>query len=502
MRLPIPENRAPFLDPTDWNITLEGEDITQHVLEITNLNVSLDVNDPIEFNSGRVRIVIKTHDLDNLKYKREIIIRADRKVVFSGVISLIDKKFKPSKTATVTVNDHSQDMRNSLIENFGISKRVRVTRVDDTDSGEYPWTVNLAPVSDESLENPRSAGVSLEVVDSFASEGNLDPTNISYDEETLRSEGRALAQNPDVTIKAPYRWKNILTVIREIIRYYGITNSNLSIDNFEVHEHFSTNGRVGYDLEHNLDESDPLREGAETAIFWTGIVTDFLYDEDDNKFYFLYSSRVSKPSIIEYDPILDRYREIFKRYSNAEYWRFVKQDNIFYILGTTISSIEIERPVRGAYDPTEHSSSTPSGTFIERVDISDKSLTSFVGSSPSHGMRAVVGMYYQFGFEADGRNNNVRQGIQPDTRKGFILHNNLLYYPYANSISCGIARANIDGTTPSMFVRIPRDNYFNHLGFDFDIGIDPEDNVEKLFGGATFQRETNSSRLIFKKSLS
>lgn len=496
MHREIPENRAPFLEPTDWTVFLENEDITQYVSQIRNPAISLDIENPIEFNSGRVRLVISTHDLDNMTYKSRVVIRAGSEVVFSGRISLIDKKFKPRRILDVTVNDLSQDMRNSFIENFGIPKRVRVTKVDDTDSGEYPWTNNLAPVSDSSLENPRSAGIALNLVDSFVSEGNLEPTNISYDEDTLRSEGEALSQNPDVTIKAPHRWKSINFIIREILDYYEINNKFILTDEFEVDEHFSTNGRVGYDLEHNLDENDPLSEGVETAIFWTGHVTDFLYESNNNRFYFLYSSRVGNPSIIEYNPITDKYREVFKRSSHAEYWRFVKQDDIFYILGTTVSSVEIDFPTRGAYDPAEHTARLPSGTFIEKLDISDNSIEYFVDRSPSHTLRAVVGMYYQFGFEADGRNNNVRQGIQPDTRKGFILHNNLLYYPYANNIDCGIARANIDGSAPTRFVRIPRDNYFNHLGFDFDIS------GTHLYGAATFQQETESTRIVFRKSLS
>ena len=207
----------------------------------------------------------------------------------------------------------------------------------------------------------------------------------------------------------------------------------------------------------------------------------------------------NSPSILEYDILTDTYKEIYKRPTHAEWWNFVKSGDTFYILGTEKSSVEIDFPVLGAYDPTE----TGSATFIEKLDISTGLLEEFVQSDHSSrtAVSPVVGMYYQMGFEQDGRNNNVRQGIQPDTRKGMILHGGYLYYIYANRRTCGIARANIDGSTPTAFVPIPRDDYFNHLGIDFDIGIDPEDNVEKVFGGATFQRETDSSRIIFKKAI-
>lgn len=478
--------------PSNWRVLLEGLDISTNVSSIFGISTDLDLERPTEFTTDSVRLEVNNINLTNLEYRKRVVIRVDGDIIFLGRILTITKGIKP-RSADVVVSDDTQELREELIENFGISKRVRVTQVGDTDNGEYPFTNILAPVSDKSLADPISDGNALTIVDHFATEGNLEKTNINYDEDTLRSESESLTVNPDVTLKAPYRWKSIIFLVNKLLEHYNITTSDVFRDIHEVDYHFSTNGRVGYDLENNLDTANPLADGVETATFWTGQVTDFLID--NNKFYFLYSGRLSNPSIIEYDVLTDTYREVFKRDRHAEWWKFVKDGDTFYILGTTKSSTEVFNPVLGAYDPTEPNPAT----LIERLDVSTNTLSNYIDST--HVNRPVVGMYYQMGFAIDGANNNVRQGIQPDTRRSFILHNNMLYYAYANRLSCGIARATA-ANTASAFVVISRDSFFNHLGLDFTIAPDPDNgNIDTLFGGACFQKETESSRILYKKAI-
>ena len=468
---------------TNWRVELEGVDISKNVTEVSELASALDIESPTEFNSPSLRIKISTKDFSGIEYPNAIKVFANSKVLFSGRVSTIDYNLKPH-SIDVIAHDNSKIMRDQVIENFGISKRVRVTKVDDTDSGEYPFTNVLSPVSDKSLVNGRSDITALTVVDHFLTEGNLDPTNINYDDSTLRSEGESLDVNPDVTIKSPYRWKSIPYIVDKILEYYGITDFDVFRDSFNTTPHFSANGRVGYDLENNLDTNDPTAEGVETAIFWTGNVTDILVD--DNKFYFLYSSRLGNPSIIEYTPSTDTYVEILRRDTHAEWWKFAKDGNTFYILGTTKSSVDVSNPVLGAYDPTEI---TPA-TFIERFDGTN--LITYVSSSNAY--KPVVGMYYQLGFPRDGANDNVRRGIQPDTRKKFVLDGTDLYYLYAGASTCGVAIVT-DINTTEAFISMPRDSYFNHLGMDFAI------NNNNLFFGGVFQKETTSTRKIVRKSL-
>ena len=481
-------DRGLYMLPTNWRVNLAGTDINREDIEsISDISSGLDISNPIEFNTGTARIQTKGTTRSGLVNHAEVKIYAGSKLIFSGKVIKIDKDVK-GRVSDWIVSDESQLLRSENIEDFGILKRVRVTPVADTDSGEYPFTNNLSPVSDKSLKNPRSGTDALTVVDYFLTEGNLDNKNINYDSETLRSEEKKLDDNPDVTIKAPYRWKTVLFIVNKILEHYNISNSLITVDKFTTDKHFSTNGRVAYDLENNENENTPLAQGRETALFWTGHVTDFLVE--GTKFYFLYSSRTGLPSIIEYDTVTDEYAEIYKRSTHAEWWKFVKDGDDFYILGTTKSTVVVDNPTLGAYDPTE----SGSATFIEKLDTSTDPSTLSTYISSSHDRPPVVGMYYQMGFEVDGAENNVRQGIQPDTRKGFILDSDNLYYIFADSNSCGIAKATASDTTTA-FVTIPRDDYFNHLGLDFTIDSDV------LYGGAVFQRETEASRIIFKKDL-
>ena len=600
--------------PTDWQIYIkdsQGEDnVTAFVTSISEISTELDLETPSGFNAASMQLVIHTDSDGNfpakMLYPNTVRVTANSNDIFNGEILTIDTDVK-GHTSTVVISDATQRMRNEALDDFGIAKRVRVTGVEDTDSGEYPFRDILSPVSNQSLKNPRSGRTGLRVVDSFVTEGLLDRTNISYDENTLRSEGQALDVDPDVTLKAPYRNKTISFLVKSILEHYGITSTNqdVSVDDISLNSyHFTTNGRVGYDTQGNLDTANPLTTEQDTADFWNGNVTDFMVS--GSKFYFLYSGRYNSiidqykyflrrrgivsgtvssgevlissgslkmyatstqaafftalgagdkivldpaeksnvptalrspivwtltsaptynsttstveltstqyetngarfssidynvyaveapdiaPKIIEYDPATDEYSVVFTRTSHAEWWKFVKSGDVFYILGTTKSSPEIDYPILGAYDPTE----TSPKTFIEKLDISSTpTLTTYIAST--HSRKPVVGMYYQMGFDTDGNNNNVRKGIQPDTRKGFYLNGTKLYYIYASANNCGIAEATAANTTTS-FVTINYDGRFNHLGLDFCI------DSNTLYGVACFQKATESTRIVYSKSI-
>lgn len=637
--------------PTHWRVFLENEDISKKVADISDISSALDSDEPTEFNTANARLVINYPFPDALRNFARVRINAGTKIVFVGRILIIDKDVS-GHTADVIVSDDSEVMRSEALENFGISKRVRITKTGDTDSGEYPFTNILAPVSDNSLINGRVGGTfydsgillisddadnddpinfgevsdikitrvawgdgyiyrttqaleslkirvegdvnantvidcrysatqpteknevggivitptnltthgtplfsfasvrnsfegegvidspgsgmyfwlyphndvtvsnhrlifdfgsdsskALRFVDHFVTEGHLEPTNINYDENTIRSEGQSLDENPIVTIKVPYRNKNVTFLVNKILDHYDAgDNADVFSDLFTIDDfHFSTNGRVGYDLEHNADESNPLAEpidveGLDTSVlFWRGKTETTDMFKEGNDIYFLRSGRSSLPSIIKHHETTDEYSEVFTRDSHAEWWKFVKEGNIFYILGTLRSNVEIGNPTLGAYDPTENNPAT----LIERLDTQTNTLTTYISSSHIH--RPVVGMYYQFGFF--GKDSSaLRQGIQPDSRKGFIYYDNALYYLYANNLNCGIAKATAHNTSDA-FVPIPKDGRFNHLGLDFTI----ENDV--LYGAAIFQKEpqeetqeetqkkTRSSRIVFKKDL-
>ena len=116
------------------------------------------------------------------------------------------------------------------------------------------------------------------------------------------------------------------------------------------------------------------------------------------------------------------------------------------------------------------------------------------------GYPPVLGMFYHFGFVAGSL---LRRGIQPDTRKGFHLRQDDIYYLYANATEFGVAKLSpaVPATTPPTYVAskvlsAERDGNFNWLGCDFTI----DDGV--LYAGFTWQGATNSSIKLVKETLS
>ncbi|MCY4584232.1 MAG: hypothetical protein OXE50_15770, partial [Chloroflexi bacterium] len=314
--------------------------------------------------------------------------------------------------------------------------------------------------------------------DSLLSEGDLSPFNVQISGDTIQSEGGPLPQDPAVQFKTSYRNKRTTFLLNQILNKYGINLSSISVDDLQLaNDIFSTNGRVGYDIEAKNDAQSQYT-------FWSGYVTDYIYLDD--KFYFLYSCNVpeSRPRLLQYDTTTDIWSVLFFRETFAEWWGLAVADHdTFYILGTS-GRTESYTAGDGIYDPTR---SNPV-TFIERV-IRDGPRETYIGSS--HTYRPVVGMYYFLGSNTQRQEN---LGIKPDTRHGFIYEKDRLYYRYANSSSCGIARsASLGNANP--FVQIRKDGKWNHLGVDFDI----EGN--ELVGAAVWQNRETSTRKIFKKTI-
>ena len=68
-------------------------------------------------------------------------------------------------------------------------------------------------------------------------------------------------------MKSPYRYRHILDVITDILNHVGITHSDIDIPEQDAAPHFSSNGRINYDLIGTIGSSNPIT--------WNGYVTDF-----------------------------------------------------------------------------------------------------------------------------------------------------------------------------------------------------------------------------------
>ena len=131
----------------------------------------------------------------------------------------------------------------------------------------------------------------------------------------------------------------------------------------DVDSHFSSNGRVNYDLLGTVASSNPLT--------WRGYVTDFLHD--GGKWFFLFNSGQNNingiSQVIEYDEATRTYRQLHKFASAVEVWKFEKHGGNFYILASS----------GGNYDANEASSENQ----ILQLDITNTTENRFLSRIPS-----------------------------------------------------------------------------------------------------------------------
>ena len=392
--------------------------------------------------------------------------------IFKGTIIRLVQGAKDA-TVKVVCTDNFGDMRKKTIADFGISRHFMLTAdVAQTDgNGFYPIMDAVMPASDGSVSLARRTGETLKPAQKLETEGALNPRNFIVDREGVKTEGGAItgAQTgyPQLRMKGPFRYRHIQDIITDILNHAGIANSEINIPEQDVDSHFSSNGRVNYDLLGNIGSSNPIT--------WNGYVTDFLFEAD--KWYFLYNKHRNNPNgisqVIEYDETTRTYTQLHKFAAAVEVWKFTKVGNTFYILAST----------GGNYDANEISSENK----IIQLDISGTpTATDFVSETAT--LQPQLAHYY-------AGVGSVHH--KPDSRRQLIYHQNALYYAYCDRANSqfGVAKATAQNTT-SAIITINLDNYENHSGLAFDI-----DASGMLKGGLTFLSGGKSQTLVFKKAL-
>ena len=393
--------------------------------------------------------------------------------IFKGTIIRIVQNATPA-TVKLICADGVGGLRSDAITDFGVSRHFMLT-ADTSQSGEngfYPIMDAVMPASHGSVSLATRTGETLQPVQKLETEGTLNPRNFVIDREGVRTEGGLIVNRqvgyPQIRMKSPYRYRHIQDVIRDILMHAGITDSEVNIPEQDVDSHFSSNGRVNYDLLGNIGSSNPIT--------WNGYVTDFLYDT--GKWYFLYNSGRNNPNgisqVIVYDVATRTYSQLHKFSAATEVWRFAKSGDNLYILATT----------GGNYDANESSSENQ----IIALDISSTpSETVFVDETVA--LQPQLAHYYA----GAGSIHHL-----PDSRRQLIYRNgDGLYYAYCDQgNSFGVAKATAANTAPTSVVSINLDNYGNHGGIAFDIS-----DSGVLHGATTFVSAGKSQTLAFKKAL-
>lgn len=461
-------------------------------------------------------------------------------LIFKGEIHKIDRNIK-TKTVEIVCTDEPQDIRNELVKNFGIEKTISIQGYSGSSGGEYALPHDLVPLSEDSVSGVKSDGQStMAPVKALRTEGVLDDTNFvvedtqiqteSLPEGSIRSDDFIIGGQPSFNFKSPYRDKQIRFLIERILDHYGVSEKDIELPDKETEdseEFFSSNGRVGYDFEHGDTGSDRFNNEPTEADFWrwTGLVTDVVVSSDGNRFMFLYSGKQNARTItrlVEYNMETDKYYVRFRTpftnadpwwneltqnlrmpfdsneqttyqtlNRNSEYWSIEASDdfNDFYVLITTASFTE-ENPF-GTYDSAELRNRVKILKFTRSTgDFEDQYLVpsyfiqqneTAINVTPNKNVPPQLAQYYHLGFGGQtGRSDigNNRLGSLPFSKR-IILHDDNLYYLWANTTQFGVARKpkTANNNESQLVFSANRDTYkegrgYNHAGCSFYIKDD------------------------------
>lgn len=402
---------------------------------------------------------------------------AHTETIFKGTIIRLTQD-AGAATVKVVCADSVGGLRSDAITDFGISRHFMLTEnlEQSGENGVYPILDAILPASHGSVTLKRRTNDDpIPPVQRLETEGTLDPRNYVIDAEGVKTEGGLIVNRdvgyPQLRMKSPFRYRHIQDVITDILnRVSGITDSEIEIPEQDVAPHFSSNGRINYDLLGTIGSSNPIT--------WGGYVTDFLYDA--GTWYFLYNKHRANPNglsqVITYDTRTRTYSRLHKFASETtEVWKFTKSGNNLYILANS----------GGNHDANEISSEN----HIIELDISGSTPAETVFVPHTNSLRPQLSHYY-------AGVGSIHH--KPDSRRKIIYReNDGLYYAFvdrANS-NFGIAKATAANTT-EVVVSISPDNYQNHGGIAFDINASGV-----LHGATTFVSGGKSQILAFKKAL-
>lgn len=486
--------------PVSVSVKIHNQDVTRDLASLDDITRGIDYPNLTEFRVGEASVTLRDihgdfspnnpsnfftqHGGQRTGRNSPVEIEAGFIVdgtthtatIFKGTIIRLVQGAKDA-TVKVVCTDNFGDMRKKTIADFGVSRHFMLT-ADVARSGEngvYPIMRAVMPAADGSISLATRTGETLKPVQKLETEGALNPRNFIVDREGVRTEGGLIVNRgvgyPQIRMKSPYRYRHIKDVIADILNHAGIANSEINIPEQDVDSHFSSNGRVNYDL---IGVGGLV--GSSNPITWGGYVTDFIHDS--GTWYFLYNRHRGNPNgisqIIAYDETTRTYSQLHKFASATEVWKFVKQGDDLFVVATT----------GGNYDANEMSSENQ----IIQLDISGNPPTETVFVPHTNALQPQLAHYY-------AGVGSVH--MLPDSRRKIIYReNDGLYYAFVDSgnSTFGIAKATAQNTTTAV-ISLNMDTHGNHAGIAFDI----KNNT--LHGATTFISGGKSQILAFKKAL-
>ena len=281
--------------PLDFQVLLDGVDISDAVEDIPSVQGAIDFPQLLEYRVGECQIVLNdptgfygTLRSENFYTSQgqlqsglgvSVEVKAGYETpletLFVGEITKITAEVDAGKAYTRLIgSDKMHQLFTTEITDFGLEKHFRLTAETDETAinGRYPLPVMVQPVSRGSVTLKKSLSDTLTEVPTLATRGALDADNYTVSDDAIETEGGEIegvaTGYPQVQLKAPYRHISVKLAMERLLDHIGVTDRDIEIPKIASDPHFTTLGRVGYDL---VGRSI---FGSSNLLNWQGHVTD------------------------------------------------------------------------------------------------------------------------------------------------------------------------------------------------------------------------------------
>lgn len=360
--------------------------------------------------------------------------------------------------ATITATDISENL-DEPITDFGTPKRFHlIPKVErqgvSRGNGIYPVLPAILPPSDQSSKLHLSLSELGNLKEQLRTEGDLDAKNFIVSDNGVETEGGQLTglttAFPQIEAKFPYRYEPVGHLINAITSKFNIPQHTVVLFLAKLGEHFSSNGRIGYNSIGNSGQEYDRNlsfEGFPTTRQVIGNNEYTLYTTNGDDTY--NKSRVLKYSHTDLEETI-----VYSFDAGVEvYDMALLNDNEGYFL------------VR---DATDHPRTYNTGRAISNTSVRILKInwsTNAVSTVVNRGSTYPVqgGCHYR---SAAG----TRWYAVPENRQGFESYNNThLIYRWANATDFGVAALPIAGGAVTSLISTKYDGHENDMGCCFSI---------------------------------
>ena len=459
--------------PVQWRVNIRGIDISEHVKSVDNIFQSLDLYDTGEFLASECTIILRNalrlfqrggpfySDNSINPYTDEIIVTGRlgnvTRRLFTGILWGITETTDRTEVSWLCL-ERTRVLQNTQVVNFGTQKYdVQLTAQDQGPIGTYTIPEGLTPIADESLAiTTEGRPMNVVVNEQLRIFGQLEYLNAKQTDTTVNTEGGLLETAPIADVKSPLTYMEAGEYIDEFLAHEGIINRKVIAPTLPTANTawYESVGRAGFSVEH----TDIQR-----------YAKDQIYNSSNKAFYILAGSptKISQDYLWKWTPETDEWELLAEFDSDLELWQLASADyNVFYILGTEARD-DLDVLPNGTYDSSEAQTGSPSLIKIWSYTASTDTMSEYITGSNSY--PPTLGHFYSVGFSRENANSH-RFGFMPDTRGGFSIRSNRLYYRYATGTHFGIASVNLGNGTTSQFVNAGAvDTFGNAGGLAFNI---------------------------------